>query len=308
MEIDWLEDFLALATAGVFAKAAHSRRVSQSAFTRRIKNLEHWVGAPLFDRSVHPVVLTSAGESFRSTACQTLSALQQARAELNQLSGVAGEVLKFSVLHTISISFVPSWIRRISKSIGPVRTNFVVDNFSDCVETLTAGNVDFMLSYDHPSMAVLTENSWYPSITVSDDCLVAVSRADTDGTALFHFDQKGRLPFLSYPSESFLGRLSRDVIERADLADRLDTQSENSVAEAQKAACLEGLGVAWLPEMAIKPQLDDGTLVRISHPDAEHQMPIKLFRNMQTSRPAVERFWTLAKNSSVDFEIAEAAL
>ncbi|MCV0426295.1 MAG: LysR family transcriptional regulator [Roseibium sp.] len=307
MEIDWLEDFLALSTAGVFAKAAHNRRVSQSAFTRRIKNLEHWVGTPLFDRSVHPVVLTSAGEAFRATACQTINTLRQIREELKQHSNSEGEALRFSVLHTLSISFVPAWIKGISKSIGPIKTNFIVDNFSDCVETLTAGNVDFMLSYDHPSMAALTKDAWYPSITVSDDCLVAVSRADTDGGALFHFGQEGKLPLLSYPYESFLGRLSWAVIEESGLADKLETQSENSVAEAQKAACLEGLGVAWLPEMAIRSHLDDGSLVRISDARSEHHMSIKLFRNMERSRPAVEQFWKMVQNSCAACSFAKEA-
>lgn len=298
MEIDWLEDFLALSSAGIFAKAAYARNISQSAFTRRIRNLEHWVGADLFDRSVHPVVLTSAGEAFRATAYETVRALRLAREDLKQLSRRAGDVISISALHTLAISFAPAWIKAISTAIGPINTKFAVENFSDCVETLMAGTTDFMLCYDHPSIATMSNDDRYPSVTIASDRLVAVSGTDKSGNALYHFDQPGKLPFLAYSSESFLGRLSEISIKRAGVADKLEIRSENSVAEAQKAACAEGLGVAWLPRMTILPMLNEGKLVRISDDASERSMSIKLFRSMERSRPSLERFWTLAESAA----------
>ncbi|OBY24703.1 LysR substrate-binding domain-containing protein [Leisingera sp. JC1] len=298
MEIDWLEDFLALSSAGIFAKAASARNISQSAFTRRIKNLEHWAGAVLFDRSVHPVVLTAAGEAFRPTAYETMNALRLARQDLKQLARREGDVISISALHTLAISFIPAWLKTISAAIGPINTKFAVENFSDCVETLMAGTTDFMLCYDHPSIATMSKDDRYPSIRIADDRLVAVSGADNSGKALYRFDQQGKLPFLAYSPESFLGRLSEICIMRAGLAEKLEIRSENSVAEAQKAACAEGLGVAWLPRMTILPMLDEGKLVRISDDASERRMSIKLYRSIERSRPSVERFWTLAESAA----------
>ena len=72
MELSWLEDFLTLSVTGNFSRAAETRHVSQPAFSRRIRNLEYWVGTPLVDRSVFPIALTPAGESFRKTAEETI--------------------------------------------------------------------------------------------------------------------------------------------------------------------------------------------------------------------------------------------
>ncbi|NVK14731.1 MAG: LysR family transcriptional regulator [Rhodobacteraceae bacterium] len=299
MEIDWLEDFLALSSAGIFAKAAYARNISQSAFTRRIRNLEHWVGADLFDRSVHPVVLTPAGEAFRATAYETVCSLRLAREDLKQLTRRAGDAINISALHTLAISFTPAWLKTISAAIGPINTRFAVENFSDCVETLMAGTTDFMLCYDHPSIATMSNDDRYPSVKIADDRLVAVSGTDKSGNALYRFDQQGKLPFLAYSPESFLGRLSEISIKRAGVAEKLEIRSENSVAEAQKAACAEGLGVAWLPRMTILPMLDDGKLVRISDDASERSMSIKLYRSIERSRPSVERFWKLAESAGV---------
>ena len=55
MDTTWFEDFLAVVEEGGFTRAAERRAVSQPAFSRRIKALEDWVGASLFDRATHSV-------------------------------------------------------------------------------------------------------------------------------------------------------------------------------------------------------------------------------------------------------------
>ena len=51
MEVKWLEDFVALATTLNFSRAAEERHVTQSAFSRRIRQLETWLGTTLIDRA-----------------------------------------------------------------------------------------------------------------------------------------------------------------------------------------------------------------------------------------------------------------
>lgn len=297
MEIDWLEDFLALSSAGVFAKAADARNVSQSAFTRRIKNLEFWIGTPLFDRSVHPVILTPAGEVFRQTALDTIKQLETARAEAKGLAKREGEVLEFTGLHTLAISFFPPWMRTIRKSLGPLNTRVVAENFSGCVEAVLSGACDFMLCYHHPAVPMIADEKRYPSIKVATDRLVAVSAPNASGKPIYTLDQES-IPLLAYSRESFLGKLSWSIIERADLRDAIETVYENSVAEALKTACIEGFGVAWLPELCIQRELESGRLLKVSSPDMENVVSIHLYRSVERSRSDVERFWSFVLSAS----------
>ena len=62
MNLTWLDDFLALAASGNFSRAADERHMTQPAFSRRIRALEEWLGAELFDRSSQPAKLTPTGE------------------------------------------------------------------------------------------------------------------------------------------------------------------------------------------------------------------------------------------------------
>ncbi|MGB7318893.1 MAG: LysR family transcriptional regulator, partial [Planktotalea sp.] len=64
MDLNWLGDFECLARTLNFTRAATERNITQSAFSRRIKALESWVGAPLINRAHYPVQLTDAGAQF----------------------------------------------------------------------------------------------------------------------------------------------------------------------------------------------------------------------------------------------------
>jgi DNA-binding transcriptional LysR family regulator len=61
MELKWLEDFTALASTLSFSRAAEERNVTQSAFSRRIKQLEMWLGVTLISRASFPAELTKEG-------------------------------------------------------------------------------------------------------------------------------------------------------------------------------------------------------------------------------------------------------
>ena len=75
MHTTWFQDFLAVLQEGGFTRAAERRAVSQPAFSRRIKALEDWVGASLFDRTTHSVTLTAAGERLLPAADEFLRRL-----------------------------------------------------------------------------------------------------------------------------------------------------------------------------------------------------------------------------------------
>ena len=50
MDFKWLEDFLVLAETHSFSRSAELRGVTQSAFSRRIRALEEWLGTDLLSR------------------------------------------------------------------------------------------------------------------------------------------------------------------------------------------------------------------------------------------------------------------
>ncbi len=79
--------FECAARHGSFTRAAHELHTSQSAVSRHIASLEKQLSAQLFERSRIGVSLTEAGLRYREAVLIGLEALQEAAAEIADLSG-----------------------------------------------------------------------------------------------------------------------------------------------------------------------------------------------------------------------------
>ncbi len=292
MELKWLEDFVSLAQTHSFSKSAAERNVTQSAFSRRIKQLEQWLGAPLVDRSVYPTTLTPQGMKFRETAEEAVRMLQGERARLHSTSIMPESSISIVSLHTLSTSFFPGWLKNVKAQQAGIWPRLRVENFHDCVQALVNGDVDFMLTLTHAKVPVLLDPLAYPYIALGADRLVAVTGVNAAGQPLFDAGKTSSapLPYLGYTPESFLGRLTGLVLADCPIRPRLAQIFENPMADALKAMALLGHGIAWLPEGSIEAELASGSLVRLPGLP-EPPVEIRLYRSRQKTRPIVERFW-----------------
>lgn len=109
MEVNWLKDFLAVASTGNFSRAAETRNVTQPAFSRRLKALEMWIGVPLLDRSSYPITLTPAGARFLPVAERVVRDLHAGRDDVRLASTVGETTLKFAMPHSLAVGFFPKW-------------------------------------------------------------------------------------------------------------------------------------------------------------------------------------------------------
>ena len=294
MEINWIEDFMVLSVTKNFSRAAETRNVSQPAFSRRIRNLEYWVGTPLLDRSVFPIALTPSGEAFRKRAEEMLRSLQYAREEARGMVARPDEVISFAALHTLGINFFPRWLAGIEATLGQLKTRVVPDNLSGCVEALISGSCDVMLCYSHPGVPMSLDPARFPSVELAQDRILPVSAPGTDGRPRHDLGGAEPVPYLCYSPQSFLGRLVTPLVEAHGLNRKLVFHYENAMAEALKPAALAGAGVAWLPELAIRDELAHGTLMRVG--PAEYGLPVsvRLYRMRDPASAEVERLWAQA--------------
>lgn len=296
MELKWLEDFVSLANTGNFSRSAEERNVTQPAFSRRIKALELWLGAPLVDRSTYPTVLTPAGRAFRDVAEGTLRQIYQARDELRQAEHQARSTIRFAALHTLSLTFFPGWLRRIGDDLGRLNTSLVADNMHDCMQALVTGSCDFLLTYAHPNVPLLLDPRRYPSVVLAEDSVLPVCAPNGERKPLYSLPGTARapLPYLAYSPDTFLGRIVEVAIAARKTAPHLAVVYENSMAEALKAMALEGQGIAWLPASSVRRELKIGSLVRAGDESWSRGMEVRVFRTGDLGRPKMEEVWSLA--------------
>lgn len=294
VELTWLEDFLCLARTNNFSRAAQERNITQSAFSRRIKALENWLGAPLVDRSTYPTSLTPAGHAFLGVAEEVLRALQLARSDLRTSGG--GRV-RFAALHSLALSFFPDWLGTIKAAAGGFDSALQADNMHNCLQALVEGNVDFVLCFVHPELPIVIDPLRFAAMEVGEDCLVPASAPAGQGRRA-RFALPGRaakaIPHLAYGPDAFLGRAVN--LKLRDGPDCwLHTVYENAMAEGLKAMALAGLGLAWLPESSAGPELRSGRLRRAGGASWDIPLGVRLYRTPDRGNPQVEAIWAAAQ-------------
>jgi DNA-binding transcriptional LysR family regulator len=297
LDLEWLEDFLALAESGNFSRAAQVRAIAQPAFSRHIKSLEEWVGVDLFDRSAHPVALTEAGKRFHPAVDDLLQRLEVSRLKARAAHEQAAMSLRFAATHVLSLSFFPNWLSGIEAQLrlGPIQ--IMSDNLVACEELMLQRRIQFLLCHGHSSVASRLDDVQFTFARVSDDILLPVTAALANGQPQHWIDDvpQTSVPVLAYSQDSGLGRIMRALMSSA-----LDEAPFTTVFTAHHAVLLktmarEGRGIAWLPQSLIKDDLAGGTLVPAGSPRWHIPVDIRLYRPRATLSAPAEALWQVVE-------------
>lgn len=288
MDFKWLEDFLSLAETHSFSRSAELRGVTQSAFSRRIRALEDWLGAELLNRDSYPVTLTPEGRLFRETAEEAVRMIAARRAEFRDHARRGGPEISFVSLHSLTVTFLPGWLMRLKGAVGQVASRVKPENFDRCLQELAEGGYDFFLTYAHPSVTIPLEPQTFPHLVIGADALVAVARP-----GLREESRGDGLPLLQYSRGSFLGQLARTAQAQPGAPKVYVAHTdEASMAEAMKSMAVEGHGVVWLPQRLVEAEIAAGRLEVVA---PALPMQIRLYRNAARGRAITARVWAAAE-------------
>ncbi|WP_165184506.1 LysR family transcriptional regulator [Caulobacter soli] len=300
MELDWLEDFLALVEHQHFGRAAEARNVSQPAFSRRVRLLEAWLGAPLFNRDTHRVALTPAGEQWRPAAEDLLRRLYLGREQTRAVAEGFVSTLRFASTHALSITFFPRWLEEIEAEEPLSSTvSLVTDNMAGCERLMMQGQAQFLLCHHHPSTPVSFRPNYFTSIDVGRDVLIPVSATMAGVPDQPRFALPGRLgapvPYLAFSEVSGMGRILASAHALEGPSMWLSPSFTAHVATVLAAMARAGRGLAWLPMSLISRDLEEGSLVRAGDETWDVPIDIRLFRPRARQTVAAEAFWTRLK-------------
>ncbi|ADO50560.1 hypochlorite stress DNA-binding transcriptional regulator HypT [[Enterobacter] lignolyticus] len=282
IETKWLYDFLTLEKCRNFSQAAILRNVSQPAFSRRIRSLEHAVGVELFNRQVSPLQFTEQGKIFHSQVRHLLQQLESNLTELRGGSDFALRKIKLAAAHSLSLGLLPSIVKQM-----PTHFTYSVEaiDVDQAVDMLREGQSDFIFSY-------YDENLLQPPfdhIRLFESRLFPVCASDARGKPRYTLDQP-HFPLLNYSRNSYMGRLiNRTLTRHTQLS--FSTFFVSSMSELLKRVAMDGCGVAWLPEYAIEEEIRRGQLVVLN--DDELIIPIEAYAYRMNTRMSqvAEIFW-----------------
>jgi LysR family cyn operon transcriptional activator len=161
LELRHLRYFVALADSLNFTRAAERVHVTQSTLSHQIRQLEEEIGKPLFDRVARKVVLTEAGEAFRSYASRALKEIDAGLGALKETDDRMVGTVRVGGTHTFNLGFIPACVATFMTQHPTVRM-VVRELAADTIcSLLRSGELDLGVAYRPTDMADLRFEALY---------------------------------------------------------------------------------------------------------------------------------------------------
>ncbi|WP_375402174.1 LysR substrate-binding domain-containing protein [uncultured Sphingomonas sp.] len=143
MKLTQLRHLIAVAELGGLRRAARHLGLAQPAITRSIRDLEHELGATLFERSASGMMLTPIGKAFvrRSAAVQV--ELERARDEVQQLKGLSTGTVSIGLSTAPHVLMLPKVLDPFRRRYPDVRLRIAEGLFPALEAEVRDGSIDF---------------------------------------------------------------------------------------------------------------------------------------------------------------------
>lgn len=318
MELKWLEDFDMLASTASFSRAAEARHITQSAFSRRIKQLEAWLGASLISRASIPAELTPEGAAFLPIAQDMIRTFYATRSQLRGPETQKKSVLNWAALHTLTVTRLPDCLERIAMALPLVTNRMIPDRggIEANLEALVNGEADLFLTYAHPYVPMLLDTEEFDWITLGHERVLPVCAPkirqfhplpdEAGADMLGYVQRKGiDIPYLTYGRNSFFGTALQRLIGMKSLRQRI--VHENAISVGLREMALRGWGMCWLPESLVAQDLDSGALILASQdPSWTLEVEIRLFSYRGDKQRSPSPYWEqiITALKAVDLRVA----
>lgn len=292
LELKWLEDFVSLARTRNFSRSSEERNVTQPAFSRRIRALELWLGADLIDRRTHPVALTEEGRQFRETAEIVLNNLYHDRNRFRQLQHMARPDIRITAASTLSIGFIPSWLERMQRTVGPFTSRIMTERAHLMVRHLVDGGSDFVVQYFSPHVPALFATDQVCSFCLAREKMVLVAPCDRQGKAMIDPDRDGDIPYIGYSRGGYFAEIESLIFaEKPAARQKFRRLSESPTSEFVKRMAVRFGALALVPQSCVGLEIGRREFIEIMDPGWSHELEIRIYRKVGIKRRFARKFW-----------------
>jgi len=236
--------FLAVEEAGTFTEAARRVHLTQPALSTSIRKLEEELEARLFHRGRTGATLTAAGEALVPRARMALSAVEEGRRAVQEVTGLRAGQVRLGAGPTACTYLLPGVLSAYREAHPAVKFFLQEAHAHEVWNALGAGELDLGLVSD---VSVPSTEGWWAVEPWIHDELVVVRGPASGGHG-----------WVSFPRGSALRGLLEAGFDSPEVVMEL-----RSIA-AIKGNVRAGVGRALISKAAIARDLADGSLTIVA--------------------------------------------
>lgn len=285
LEIRWIEDLLALEQEKSISQAAEVRHVTQSAFTRRIQNIENAFGFQILKRYSKNIDFTEAGQILLASSKNIQN---QLNATINYLEkNIKNNELniRFAVSHSLTTQFFPRFINDSLINLEDLKLEIIASNFKQGLGLLKDGSCDLLICYCDQKTLQQLELSLFVFHKIVKMEILPVTALD-NGIPKYSIDQP--FPLLAYSKQAYLRNCVDEVIEK-NLNYRTLYETDN--ASDLKELVIQGLGIAWLPKLLIEKEISENKLKIIDNKNYNTSQDVYIIRHKIIISNSINQIW-----------------
>lgn len=252
MELNQLRTFQLIAAHKSFSKAAEQLHLTQPAVTQQIKNLENELEEPLLDRLGRSLALTPAGEIFLIYTQQILNLTEQAADTVRQFSQVRGR-LTIGAGTTNTIFRLPEILRSYREKHPQIEIR-IRSGSSDLITALVYEN-----AVDLGLVTTVDPLSRLEAVPLFQDRILLIAPPDYPDEITTEALEKE--PLILFRSGSGFRLFLEEKFRQNQFSPQVGMELES--IEAIIRLVHNGLGLAFLPEIAVSGELADGALKNV---------------------------------------------
>jgi DNA-binding transcriptional LysR family regulator len=250
--------FVQVVEKGGFSAAARALNIPKSRLSRRVKQLEDDLGVRLLQRTSRIVKTTEVGEEYYCHAQDALSRFETAeiaiRRKTNSVEGVVTVSCSVGMAQFALDQILPRFLEENPKvSVVQLASNQMVDLVKNGIDVAIRGHQDRLP--DSSLIQIRLANvAWH--FFCSPNYRDSLGPSDEPTVIAQH-----PALVLGRPTERHQWHLTDNEGHTASVPSQVRLASDDMTT--LKSACKLGLGIAALPSYVCRPEVEDGTLVRL---------------------------------------------
>ena len=257
MDIRNIHTFIRVAELKSFTKAADALNYVQSTVTMQIQQLEKELGYPLFDRIGKKVSLTSLGMEFLTYAYEILHAVEKAETLGRNNDSIHG-ILRLGVSESILFGALADFLPAFKEKYKNLDLRIKTGHTTELLEQLKQNQLDMLYL-----SANLNTDPDLRCHYVHREYMVFLSNTNHPLTKKKHIplNELMQYDFLITEREGICyGRLKELTAQyNVMLRDSVEIDNISMIADLVE----KGMGLAFLPEYAVKRRLEKGALFKL---------------------------------------------
>lgn len=260
MDLRYLQTFKTIVEEGSFSKAAKKMNYTQSTITFHVSQLESELSATLFEKSGRRMVLTKAGEAFIPYVNEVFQALDKMKNYQTDLTECKGD-LKIGAPESILCFILPGILKEFHKQAPRVKLYLRSMRSSNIIQALKDDTLDVGFYYgdmDAESQETLERKPFdtYRLILAGSPQVEEILSGESGE------DKDALLSAVIQPVQGALKRKFWAYMdnENIHIGNQIVVRSTHTIINLAK----NNVGICYLPEFAIRDELDKGELVELS--------------------------------------------